>query len=352
MGFIEKTVLGLMSGTSLDGIDLVLVQFQGNEAWQYSILHTETIPYSNHWITRLGAAVDLPKQDLPQLDHAYTLFLGEIIKNFLSKKRISIDFISSHGHTILHQPAQGITYQIGNLPLLAEVTGHKVICDFRVADVALNGQGAPLVPGGEIHLFSDYTACVNLGGFANITLLNNQPVVAFDICPVNIVMNELVKSMGLNYDNNGDIARSGLFIPELFERLNVLSFYQDVYPKSLGIEWVHTQITPLLDEYTDSSLASILHTFSKHIASQLAAQLPQQGEVLFTGGGCYNGFLMEQIQKKSTAKIVIPSPELIEFKEAIIFGFLGLLRDLDMNNCLASVTGAKHDHSSGNIFSP
>ena len=187
MNLLEKTVLGVMSGTSLDGVDLAMLHFKKKEVWEYSILSTTTIPYPEEWLERLRDAVDLSKQDLADLDHDYTLYLAKIIQIFLAKQSFSPDFVSSHGHTVLHQPDKGITYQIGNLASLAEMVGHKVICNFRVADVALGGQGAPLVPGGEIHLFSEYSACVNLGGFANISLLENDPVVAFDICPVNIV---------------------------------------------------------------------------------------------------------------------------------------------------------------------
>ncbi|MEN8813057.1 MAG: anhydro-N-acetylmuramic acid kinase [Candidatus Arcticimaribacter sp.] len=352
MDLLEKTVLGVMSGTSLDGVDLAMIQFIHNGEWDFSILNATTIPYPEEWLEHLKNCVDLSKKDLATLDHDYTLYLAKIIQDFLAEQPLPPDFVSSHGHTVLHQPENDVTYQIGNLALLAKTTGHKVICDFRVADVALGGQGAPLVPGGEVHLFSNYAACVNLGGFANITLLSNDPVVAFDICPVNIVMNALVQPLGLAYDNNGDLAKSGQLLTELLDKLNRLEFYQATFPKSLGIEWVKAHINPLLNEFKDSSPADILHTFCHHIADQIVQQLPVNGSVLCSGGGCYNTFLISLIKANAKTDIVLPSKELIEYKEAVIFGFLGVLKELNLNNCLASVTGAQFDHASGEIFFP
>lgn len=352
MDLIEKTVLGVMSGTSLDGVDLAMLHFEKKERWKYSILATTTIAYPEGWIERLRHAVDLSKQDLSVLDNDYTFYLAKIIQDFLAQQPQLPDFVSSHGHTVLHQPENGITYQIGNLASLAEVTGHKLICNFRVADVALGGQGAPLVPGGEVHLFSEYSACVNLGGFANITILNNTPVVAFDICPVNIIMNALVHPLGLAFDHEGKLASSGQIISDLLNQLNQLDFYKTTFPKSLGFEWVIKQVNPLLRKYENHSTADILHTFCHHIAYQIAQQLPDNGSVLFTGGGCYNTFFINLIKSLAKVEIVLPSRDLIEYKEALIFGFLGVLKDLKLNNCLASVTGAQFDHVSGEIFLP
>ena len=352
MDLIEKTVLGVMSGTSLDGVDLAMLHFEKKEVWKYSILATTTVAYPEEWIERLRHAVDLSKQDLAVLDRDYTLYLAKIIQDFLAQQPQLPDFVSSHGHTVLHQPEKGITYQIGNLASLAEVTGHKLICNFRVADVALGGQGAPLVPGGEVHLFNEYSACVNLGGFANITLLNNPHVVAFDICPVNIVMNALVHPLGLAFDHGGKLASSGQIISDLLDQLNQLDFYKTSFPKSLGVEWVIKQVNPLLRQYENHSTADILHTFCHHIAYQIAQHLAENGPVLFTGGGCYNTFLISLIKNLGKVDVVLPSKDLIEYKEAMIFGFLGLLKELNLNNCLASVTGAQFDHISGEIFLP
>lgn len=348
----ENMVLGVMSGTSLDGLDIALVHFQKKERWTYRIHAATTIPYPKVWAKKLARCALLSKEDLAQLDVEYTHYLGNTINQFLKEEKASIDFISSHGHTVFHQPDQGLTYQMGNLPDLAKITGHQVICDFRVADVALKGQGAPLVPGGEVHLFSEYDACINLGGFANITRMDVSPVVAYDICPVNIVMNALVHPLGLKYDNDGALARSGTAIPSLITALNQLAYYKAPYPKSLGIEWVASTIDPLLLKYKNASIADLLHSFSLHCAHQIQHELPEDGRVLFSGGGCHNSFLIELIQAQSKAKIVLPSAQIIEFKEAVVFAFLGVLRQMGEVNCLASVTGALNDHSSGKIFLP
>ena len=353
MDFIAKTVLGVMSGTSLDGIDLALVRFEKKERWSFKFIHAETVPYSPHWQRRLQKLTRFKLEELHDLNVDYTNYLGEVIESFLKNNPTEkLDFISSHGHTALHQPQEGITYQIGNLPQLASALGHAVICDFRVADVALGGQGAPLVPGGEVHLFTNYAACVNLGGFANITQLEQQPTTAYDITAVNVVLNALAQKQGMPYDKNGESAASGKLITSLLNELNALSFYSILPPKSLGVEWVESTILPLLEQYQEESMADLLHTYTVHCAKQIAKELPGRGDVLFTGGGAFNSFLMEKIKAFSRCNIVLPENDLIEYKEALIFAFLGVLRDLQLDNCLASVTGAKHNHSSGNIFLP
>lgn len=353
MESIEITVLGVMSGTSLDGIDLAIVKFIKTNLWSFEVLETSTVPYPPEWELKLRTAIDLATKERVALDREYTLFLGERIASFLAQHQdCSIDFVSSHGHTVLHQPQHGITYQIGNLPLLAKQLQRKVICDFRTADVALKGQGAPLVPGAEIHLFNTYDACVNLGGFANISILTASQPKAYDICAVNIVMNSLAKKLGLDFDRDGELARAGKKIPTLLSALQQLPFYKKATPKSLGIEWVNAEIVPLLQHFNRHRIEDLLHTYSFHIAQEISRNLPLEGKVLFSGGGAYNLYLMEMIERESSATIVLPSSQIIEFKEAIAFAFLGVLRDLDQPNCFAQFTGSKMDHSSGKIFYP
>ena len=350
---IEKSVLGVMSGTSLDGIDLAVVHFTYEGRWTFEVEAAATLPYSNEWILDLQQVSQLSLDAIKLLDQKYTIYLANQINTFLSDHAIdNIDFISSHGHTVLHQPEKQLTYQIGNLPVLAERTQQTVVCDFRTANVALGGQGAPLVPGGEVHLFPSYDALVNLGGFSNISLHGKAEVQAYDICAVNVVLNTLAQRQGYAYDEGGALARRGALIPALFSRLEALDFYRLQPPKSLGVEWVEKNITPVLKEYEDAATSDLLFTYSQHIAVQIAHHLPSKGSVLFSGGGSYNDFLMERIRHFSEAEIVLPSPQIIEFKEAIIFAFLGLLRVQNLPNCLASVTGSSIDHSSGNIFFP
>lgn len=345
-------VIGVMSGTSLDGIDLVYVDFFKNHTWEFKIHTAQTIAYSHSWQKRLSQSMNLPKDALEQLNLEYTGYLAEVILEFIADHGISqVDFVASHGHTVFHQPESGYTLQIGNLPLIAKLLNLKVICDFRVDDVAFGGQGAPLVPIGDALLFSQYDYCLNLGGFANVSFREGSQRIAFDICAVNTVMNHLVASIGLDYDKGGEIASSGEVDSTLLEQLQNLPFYQKPYPKSLGMEWVKSEVFPILDSY-NLKLADLLRTYVEHIALQLSNIFKPSTSVLVTGGGAYNSFLMQRTGDLSSAKIHIPVPLIVDFKEALIFGLLGVLRLNGQVNCLSSITGATMDHSSGRIYEP
>lgn len=351
----QYTVIGVMSGTSLDGVDLALIHFEiKNQQWTYQIAECETISYNENWISQLKEAVDFSNEALQKLNHEYTLLLGSIIRDFISKYDIKhLDAVCSHGHTILHQPQEGLTLQIGNLPEIATLCNQTVVCDFRVQDVALGGQGAPLVPIGDRTLFSNFDYCLNLGGFSNISFEENNERLAFDISPVNTVLNYYAKQLGFDYDDQGKLSREGNLNPDLLQELNDLDFYHKKYPKSLGFEFVKEIILPITKKYPIPAKDQ-LNTFSEHIAMQIALSLPaKEGTLLITGGGAYNTFLIERIQfylKK--IKIVIPENKTIEFKEALIFALLGVLRLRNEINVLASVTGAAKNHSSGVIFNP
>ncbi|MDO1499722.1 anhydro-N-acetylmuramic acid kinase [Winogradskyella maritima] len=346
-------VIGLMSGTSLDGIDLVYATFQFKERWTFDILKSETVPYDENWEQTLKHLTNFSADGLSHIDDDYSLYLAGIISDFIKKHQIEdIDFVASHGHTALHQPEKGLTYQIGNRQILSDKLNLKVICDFRVQDMEYGGQGAPLVPIGDRHLFSDYDYCLNLGGFANVSYEDNGERLAFDICPVNIVMNKLVSEIGLDFDDNGQLASSGKVNTELLDDLNTISFYSENPPKSLGLEWVDETIFPILLNYK-LPLKDTLRTWVEHVGFQIGNVLNQENsKCLVTGGGVFNSFLMSRIEAYSTSELIIPDKKIIEFKEALIFAFLGVLRDRNEVNCLSSVTGAEMDHSSGKIFIP
>ncbi len=344
-------IVGVMSGTSLDGIDLAEIIFNYSEKkWNFEILAAETVTYSSFWKEELREAINYSKEMLERLDFKYTEKLSEEISKFIKKHNIlEIDAICSHGHTILHRPEKGLTYQIGNLPRISKMLGQTVVCDFRVQDVELGGQGAPLVPIGDRLLFSEYDYCLNLGGFANCSFEKNGERIAFDICPVNIVLNKYAEKLGRDFDEDGKLAASGNIDKNLIDKLNSLSFYSKTPPKSLGLEWVKENIFPLLDA-SEISSEDILRTFTEHIAIQLAKQFHENASVLITGGGAYNSFLIERLNKIAQVETAIPFREIVEFKEALIFGLLGVLKLRDEVNCLASVTGASKDHSSGKIY--
>jgi anhydro-N-acetylmuramic acid kinase len=346
----EVFVIGLMSGTSLDGIDLVYVKFDKNKYQDFDIIHSETVSYSEKWKSILQEAIHFSSDDLKDLDLNYGELLGGVINNFIDKFQIkNIDFIASHGHTVLHQPQDGVTLQVGNGQTIADAIHQKVICDFRTQDVRLGGQGAPLVPIGDELLFSNYNYCLNLGGFSNISFNKEGVRIAYDICPVNIVLNFYANKLGLDYDESGKIASKGKINKELLEKLNTLSFYKKAPPKSLGLEWVKEIIYPLIDKL-ETDVPSILRTFVEHVAMQISSVIVDDNLVLITGGGVFNTFLIERMEFYANIKFRLTSAKLINFKEALIFAFLGLLRSDGKVNCLRSVTGASKNHSSGEVF--
>jgi anhydro-N-acetylmuramic acid kinase len=339
-----------MSGTSLDGIDLVYVQFDETNYQNFQILEAETIAYSNKWKETLQQAIHFSNEKLKKLNTQYGVLLADEILKFIKKYNLNqIDFIASHGHTILHQPEKGITLQIGCGKTIANKTKLKVVFDFRTQDVQLGGQGAPLVPIGDELLFSNFDYCLNLGGFSNISFNQNNQRIAFDICPVNIVLNYYVNKLGKDFDDEGKIASTGKINEQLLKQLNAISFYKKLPPKSLGLEWVQQHIFPLIDNY-EKDIPSILKTFTEHVAVQIGKVIFKNNAVLITGGGAFNTFLLSRIEFYAKNTINLPEKKLIDFKEAFIFSFLGLLRIHGKINCLQSVTGASKNHSSGNII--
>ena len=348
----EVFAIGFMSGTSLDGMDLVYVKFRKDNYQYFEILHAETVRYSSKWRVTLQRSIHFSSHDLDLLNTEYGIYLGGVINQFIDKHEIqNIDFIASHGHTVLHQPEKGITLQIGDGQAIARITKQKVVCDFRTQDVRLGGQGAPLVPIGDELLFSNYDFCLNLGGFSNISYRKEGKRIAFDICPVNIILNKYANKLGFEYDEFGILASKGKLNSALLETLNSLSYYSQSPPKSLGLEWVTEVVFPLIDDF-ETDISVILRTFVEHIAVQISRVICKSNSVLITGGGAFNSFLMNRIEIISQTKVSLPKKEIVDYKEAVIFAFLGLLRFDNQVNCLSSVTGAQKDHSSGVIFLP
>lgn len=342
--------LGLMSGTSLDALDLALCKFEGNEnSYQFQILETFEIPYDQSFRNRLEQASELSGYQLMELDHDFATFCAHQVNLFLKKSSIKPDFIASHGHTVFHNPQRGFTTQIGSGAIIAAQTGITVVSDFRSLDVALGGQGAPLVPIGDQLLFHEYDACLNLGGIANISFQKEGKRIAYDISLCNIPLNYFAQKMGLAFDLDGNLAQQGSLIPELFLKLEKLEFYFQNPPKSLGKEFFITQVLPLLSQSTYTP-KDLLRTLTEHFATQIAQNIPPDSKTLVTGGGAFNSFLMELIRSKSKAEIIIPDSKIVKFKEAIVFAFLGYLRLHKQFNTLSSVTGASQDSCGGAIY--
>jgi anhydro-N-acetylmuramic acid kinase len=345
--------IGVMSGTSLDGLDLAACRFTFDRTWNFETIKAVTVPYSHKWVNRLSSAADLNALDFAFLNNDFGKFIGKQVAEFTTDLPQKPDLVSSHGHTVFHQPQNKLTVQIGNGASIAVYSGLPTVCDFRSQDVALDGQGAPLVPIGDELLFGDYEYCLNLGGIANISFRENGERKAFDICPANMAFNLFIKELGFQYDLDGNYGRTGKVQEELLHLLNQLEFYQQKGPKSLGREWFEEEFLPLIHSF-QLSPTDTLRTLYEHVSDQLSLAVDQypKGRMLITGGGAHNVYLIELFSEKTKHKTIVPSAQIIDFKEAIIFAFLGVLRLREEPNCLKSVTGADYDHTSGAIYLP
>ncbi len=350
----EYLVLGLMSGTSLDGLDLALITFSfKNWKWDFNLNACKTLRYSRGWLEKLGSAHKASNEELEKLHVAYGDFLGEASRGFLDVVGKTPDFISSHGHTVFHEPHKGITFQLGDGAAIARSAGIATISDFRTLDVSLGGQGAPLVPIGDKFLFSNFDYCINLGGFVNVSYDLNGVRIAYDVCPANIALNYLCASLNVRFDNDGEISKNGNVNDVLLRNLNGLKYYQQSYPKSLGREWFENEFLGVLNAHnlsTEDKLATVVWHIAKQISNILINT--NNASVIITGGGAHNSYLVSCITDVLSTIPIIPDNEIVDFKEAIIFGFLGVLKIRKEVNCLKSVTGAIRDSSSGSVFHP
>lgn len=353
-----------MSGTSLDGLDLVCVEFTFTNRINYRLIASQTLSYTLEWKTKLSNAYHLNESKLAELDLEYGLWLGNQVNDFITKNKLSIDLIASHGHTVFHQPKNKISLQIGNGKKIFEQTNIAVVNNFRQQDVLLGGQGAPLVPMGDELLFSEYNYCLNLGGFSNISWNQFKQRKACDLSPCNILMNAICQRIPLDYDSNGALASKGKIVYELLAKWNSIPFYLQAPPKSLGREWFEQNFlsdTQNKNYKVEDLLATSVHhiafqinQFIYHIQQDISSSNTESKQIscLLTGGGAYNHFLVQQLQENSLNEFnyVLPNNELIDFKEAILFALLGYLRWNEKINVLASVTGAVKDHSSGDVY--
>lgn len=348
----KYTVIGVMSGTSLDGLDIACCSFErkGKE-WVFDILRAETVKYSSSWKKLLAKAHELSGESLVEADISYGHLIGKAIVRFLLKHRLRVDFVASHGHTVFHQPAKGFTYQMGNGNAIHNTTGLPVVCDFRSLDVLRGGEGAPLVPAGDKFLFHEYDVCVNLGGIANLSMDIRRKRKAFDICFCNMALNYLSATRGAEFDRNGALAASGEIDRQLLKDLDRLYTKLRRKRPSLGREIFEAQFLPYIDNDgipVENRLATCCESAAREIAKAIPADM-KGAQVLCTGGGAFNSFLVSRMLEAADDRfmLVVPDDEIIKFKEAMVFGFLGVLRVRDEVNCLSSVTGAARDTSGG-----
>ncbi|NND80300.1 MAG: anhydro-N-acetylmuramic acid kinase [Maribacter sp.] len=352
-------VLGLMSGTSLDGLDLAFCQISKTKGqWAYRLEQTKSVAYDVLMKEKLKNSIFLPADELLIFNNSYGQWLGEQVKIFIEENGLQVDFVASHGHTTHHQPEHGLTYQIGSGQHLANASGVKVICDFRTNDVALGGQGAPLVPIGDRLFFGNYDFCLNLGGISNISFEKDGNRIAYDIGLANMILNHITQKVNIQFDKGGELARSGVINTTMLKRLNSLAYFDVPYPKSTGFEWFTQEVMPIV-ESTDDTIENLLNTSIHHLCEQIAIQVRAhtkalKSQLLVTGGGAMNDFLIATLKKKlgSNIEVVVPGKKLIENKEALVFALMGVLRMEGEINVLSSVTGAERDSSSGVVFVP
>ena len=341
-----------MSGTSLDGLDIAYCEFTDDRNFQ--LLAAETYNYPAAWQERLASLHLASAEEYARADAELGRYFGEKVQHFRDIHPGRVDYIASHGHTVFHQPENGFTAQIGDGNAIHAVTGIPVVCDFRRLDVALGGQGAPLVPIGDRLLFGQYDCCINLGGIANISYELDGERIAYDIAPCNMALNYLAGKQGMTYDAGGETARRGTVITSLLARLETLEYYHVPAPKTLGKEWFEKSFLPYLAPFENQPLENVMRTVTEHIALRLAASIAQSGSdthrVLITGGGANNQYLLELLKEKiGSIEIESADPRLVDYKEAIIFALLAYLRINNKTNTLASVTGASRDSSGGVI---
>ncbi|HWR31912.1 MAG TPA: anhydro-N-acetylmuramic acid kinase [Chitinophagaceae bacterium] len=356
--------IGIMSGSSLDGLDIAFAAFQENGGkWSYEIKETACYGYNEEWINRLTSATSLNAKEYQLLHADYGHYIGQKVKEFIEDRKLQyqVGLIASHGHTTFHLPGKKMTAQLGDGAAIAAETGLPVVTDLRALDVALGGQGAPIVPIGEMLLMNGYDYFLNIGGIANISV-NTDSYIAFDICPANRVLNMLANDIGELYDNGGIIAASGNINSLLLEKLNQLDYYRQPYPKSLSNDFGTDIVYPVIKE-SGCSIPDALRTFVEHIAIQVQNAITnltpgsrppaQNSRLMTTGGGAFNRFLIQQIKEKFKqlqVEVIVPDANLVCYKEAMIMAFIGVLRWRQEYNVLSSVTGAAKDSIGGALW--
>ncbi len=355
-------VVGVMSGTSQDGLDLAFCTFGKNKTdWEYSVIKAETVPYPEYWLEMFNKTDSLSGYDFLKLHNKFGQYIADCINKFMDSMDKKADLIASHGHTVYHRPEDGLTFQLGSGTEISAKCGITTVSDFRSLDVALKGQGAPLVPVGDELLFGEYEFCLNLGGFANISYRDGDKRTGFDICPVNTIINNIARQYSYKldkdankysykFDKDGLIASKGNIHYPLLEELNRLGYYDKAAPKTLSREWLEAEFLPVINKF-NMTPEDKLRTVYEHIIIQIikCVGIKTKTRILTTGGGAFNKFLIKLLKENCKQQIIIPEKLIVKYKEAIIFGLLGVLRLRNEINCYSSVTGAIRDSSTGNI---
>jgi anhydro-N-acetylmuramic acid kinase len=354
-------VIGLMSGSSLDGLDIAFVELHETSGkWSYELRQCACYEYSPDWVQALKTAPTVSALDYQLLHASYGRYIGELVSRFIQEHELEfqVQLIASHGHTTFHYPGKHMTAQLGDGAAIAAITGINVVSDLRSVDVALGGHGAPIVPIGEKLLFPGYDAFLNIGGIANLSWNLPTGYIGFDVAPANRVLNMLANEMNLSFDKDGQLASSGKLMPDLLTALNQLDYYQKPNPKSLGNQFGTDTVYPML--YRSGSTQDLLRTFTKHVAVQVRRAVEKvrppdttQPRLMISGGGAHNKFLVSEISEELASigvEATVPANEIIDFKEAVIMALIGVLRWREEYNVLASVTGASRNSIGGAVW--
>jgi anhydro-N-acetylmuramic acid kinase len=366
--------IGLMSGSSLDGLDIAFVEFVHNAGtWSYEIIAADCYEYSEEWKGRLQNATSLNALDYQLLHADYGHYIGKEVNRFIEEKSLhfKVGLIASHGHTTFHVPQKKMTAQLGDGAAIAAKTGLPVVSDLRALDVAFGGQGAPIVPIGEKLLLKEYDLYLNLGGIANISFNHADRYVAYDICAANRVLNMIAAKEGKDYDAGGQMAAKGNVHDGLLQRLGTLSYYRQPYPKSLANSFGIDEVYPLINSFGLTHFDE-LRTYVEHVVHQIKLAISNQpanllndapesnpiphapnSKLLVTGGGAFNTFLMNRLGeelKECGVEMIVPGANLVQYKEALIMAFIGVLRWRQEYNVLSSVTGAGRDSIGGAVW--
>jgi anhydro-N-acetylmuramic acid kinase len=347
-------VIGVMSGSSLDGLDIAYCHFENNNGkWNFEIIKAVTLNFDAQWKQILKNIKNLTATETLKYHTLFGKHIGYSVKKFINENGFTPVLISSHGHTVFHNPAQGYTFQLGHGQAIATTSGITTVSDFRIKDIIAGGEGAPLVPIGDLMLFPQYEYCLNLGGIANISFQKDGKRIGFDICPANQLLNYLSRQLGKPYDINGNFAQLGKMHKPLFDKLNETEFYKLEYPKSLSNEYIENNFFEILDSFA-VPVEDKLYTTVKHIAFQINRVIENRpkGEILVTGGGAHNIFLINALRFEKGLKFVVPENNIVNFKESLIFALMGILRLENKINCLSGVTGASIDTSAGTLYYP
>lgn len=352
-------IIGLMSGSSLDGVDIANCNFTVDEKdfgiTKWEITHFKTFPYTSSILQQLKDAIHFNGKDLIEFDRNLGKIFGDMINEFCEENKIEPDLISSHGHTLFHNPEKGFTLQIGHPSSIVASTSYSVIGDFRSTDIALGGQGAPFAPIVDIYLFSNYQIRINLGGIVNLSFKSQKSEVAYDICPCNQVLNYLAEKLDKVYDEYGNIARAGKLNQSLYESLLNWDYFNKAYPKSLDNTEIQSGFIPIIDSYdikVEDKMNTMVIVIATLIKNAISLKIPENKmNVLITGGGAHNRFLIEVLQNHlEDYEVIIPENKIVDYKEALLMSLMGLLRIYKKVNVIKEVTGSKVEHSAGAVY--